>query len=161
MDNNIEDIFITPMMNEINNVIGGDCYIYSGDCIEDDDIDSSMFSEIPEETVHNLASSFIQSITQSFEKKENEETLKERLSINVGEHFSECYDCTRVWSAWGYGTMTHSDFVPVPTDTDRINDFVESGLMVKNQIIAYLEKNSLLNTLSSGININNTFKNRI
>ena len=57
--------------------------------------------------------------------------------------------------------MTHSDFVPVPTDTDRINDFVESGLMVKTQIIAYLEKNSLLNTLSSGININNTIKNRI
>ena len=31
------------------------------------------------------------------------------------------YDCTRVWEAWSYGTMTQDDFVPV---TERLDDIL-------------------------------------
>ena len=34
------------------------------------------------------------------------------------------YDCTRVWEAWGVGTMYSDDFVPVIERVDEIADEV-------------------------------------
>ena len=34
----------------------------------------------------------------------------------------DTYDCTRVWSAWGVGTMGEDDFVPV---LDRLDDLID------------------------------------
>ena len=34
----------------------------------------------------------------------------------------DTYDCTRVWSAWGVGTMGEDDFVPV---LDRLDELID------------------------------------
>lgn len=39
----------------------------------------------------------------------------------------DTYDCTRCWTAWQYGTMRDSDFVPV---NDRVDDIVD-GIVAK------------------------------
>lgn len=35
---------------------------------------------------------------------------KENLEQVFEETFMNCYSCIRVWSAWGYNTMSHDDF---------------------------------------------------
>jgi hypothetical protein len=40
----------------------------------------------------------------------------------IAENLTSVYICTRVWSAWNYGTMTRDDFMDA-TDCD---EFVES-----------------------------------
>ena len=39
------------------------------------------------------------------------------------EYLGDSYDCTRSWQAWGHGTMSGSDFIPV---TDRLDEIVEA-----------------------------------
>lgn len=51
--------------------------------------------------------------------------LRDALIERLGAEVGDAYDCTRVWSAWGCGTMSQSDFVPVD---DRLGDIVE-GLL--------------------------------
>jgi hypothetical protein len=41
---------------------------------------------------------------------------------------SGAYDCTRVWSAWGYGTMGPDDFVPVAKDDDRVAEIADAAI---------------------------------
>lgn len=36
------------------------------------------------------------------------------------------YACNRVWSAWGYGTMTADDFVDL-ADTERVDEIITYG----------------------------------
>lgn len=39
---------------------------------------------------------------------------REEMADLVGETIGgDTYDCTRVWSAWGVGTMSEDDFVPI------------------------------------------------
>lgn len=38
------------------------------------------------------------------------------------------YDCTRVWSAWGYGTMSQSDFYPITDDESRLTEIAEAAI---------------------------------
>ena len=38
---------------------------------------------------------------------------RDALAELIAEHLSGTYHCTRVWSAWGVGTMTQDDFEPV------------------------------------------------
>lgn len=40
----------------------------------------------------------------------------------------ESYDCTRVWSAWGYGTMSQDDFVRIDHDNDRVAEIAKSAV---------------------------------
>lgn len=40
-------------------------------------------------------------------------------------HLDSVYSCTRVWSAWGYGTMSKDDFILFSEDDDIINEFKE------------------------------------
>jgi hypothetical protein len=42
---------------------------------------------------------------------------------------SDTYDCTRVWSAWGYGTMDEHDFTPVSERLDEIAGTICAALM--------------------------------
>lgn len=55
-----------------------------------------------------------------------------RVAIQRGliAELGDTYDCTRVWSAWGYGTMGEDDFVPV---LDRLNDLIDT---IVNEIAA-------------------------
>lgn len=36
---------------------------------------------------------------------------------------SDTYECTRVWEAWGYGTMTDADFQPA-AETDLLHELI-------------------------------------
>ncbi|SNS16789.1 hypothetical protein [Pseudomonas segetis] len=40
----------------------------------------------------------------------------------------DAYDCTRVWSAWGVGTMSEDDFVPVVEQEDRLYEITDACL---------------------------------
>ena len=53
--------------------------------------------------------------------EQNRDTLVDRL----GDELGDAYDCTRVWSAWSYGTMSEDDFVPLG---HRIGEIVDSLL---------------------------------
>ncbi len=50
--------------------------------------------------------------------------IQRALQATLGD----TYDCTRVWSAWGYGTMGEDDFVPVLDRMDEIIDEVAARL---------------------------------
>lgn len=49
-----------------------------------------------------------------------QENLTEKFAQILECELSESYDCTRVWSAWGYGTMGEDDFTPVINRIDQI-----------------------------------------
>lgn len=38
------------------------------------------------------------------------------------------FDCTRVWSAWSYGTMTDSDFVQIADDDARVDEIARAAI---------------------------------
>ncbi|QJA43019.1 hypothetical protein [Phaeobacter phage MD18] len=42
------------------------------------------------------------------------------------EELGDAMDCTRVWEAWGVGTMRADDFVHVSDDEDRVADLVDA-----------------------------------
>lgn len=46
----------------------------------------------------------------------------------VTEALGEAYDCTRVWSAWGYKTMSQDDFALVGEDSDRVAEIARSAV---------------------------------
>jgi hypothetical protein len=52
--------------------------------------------------------------------------LKERVREALRTELSDALYCSRVWSAWGYGTMREDDFIPVP----------ENGLLYKHMLKA-------------------------
>lgn len=53
------------------------------------------------------------------------ETLKNVMAAVIG---GDAYDCTRVWSAWGVGTMTDDDFVPIVEQEERLYELVDACL---------------------------------
>lgn len=61
---------------------------------------------------------------------EGREDAKERLREAISEALGEALDCTRVWEAWGYGTMSQDDFQPVNDDPDRLEELVDAALSV-------------------------------
>lgn len=40
----------------------------------------------------------------------------------------DAYDCTRVWAAWGVGTMSEEDFVPIVDQEERLYELVDACL---------------------------------
>ena len=58
------------------------------------------------------------------------EDAKERLREAISEALGEALDCTRVWEAWGYSTMSQDDFQPVNDDPDRLEELVDAALSV-------------------------------
>ncbi len=56
---------------------------------------------------------------------------KEALTDIIADGLRDTYHCTRVWSAWGYGTMSADDFEPV--------DASETPSELANAILAAIE----------------------
>lgn len=50
----------------------------------------------------------------------SEEELRERIVNLVADDFA----CTRVWSAWDYGTMTRDDFEQL-SETERVDEILQ------------------------------------
>ena len=46
----------------------------------------------------------------------------------LAETLGDACDCTRVWSAWGVGTMSQDDFVLVAGDDDRLHELTIAAL---------------------------------
>ncbi|QOI04568.1 hypothetical protein [Pseudomonas savastanoi] len=53
------------------------------------------------------------------------ETLRDVIAAVIG---GDAYDCTRVWSAWGVGTMSDDDFVPIVEQEERLYELVDACL---------------------------------
>ncbi len=49
--------------------------------------------------------------------------LRVEIQRALVAELGDTYDCTRVWSAWSYGTMDEDDFVPV---LDRLEELIDS-----------------------------------
>ena len=54
--------------------------------------------------------------------------LEERVRDAIAAALGEAMDCTRVWSAWSYGTMGPDDFSVVANDDDRLDEIVQAAL---------------------------------
>jgi hypothetical protein len=46
----------------------------------------------------------------------------------VAEALGDALDCTRVWSAWSYGTMRDADFVNVNSDPERVAEIAAAAV---------------------------------
>lgn len=46
----------------------------------------------------------------------------------TAEAIGSAYDCMRVWSAWGVGTMGPDDFLPVADDSDRVAEIARASI---------------------------------
>lgn len=54
--------------------------------------------------------------------------LRDHATDAVAEALGDAYDCTRVWNAWGYGTMSQDDFCLVTDDDSRLAEITEAAL---------------------------------
>lgn len=54
----------------------------------------------------------------------------------VTEALGDAYDCTRAWSAWGYGTMSAADFSAVVHDGDRVAEIAQAAVDAYRAAIA-------------------------
>lgn len=61
-------------------------------------------------------------------KPEVQTALRERVMDAIAEALGDAYDCTRHWSAWGYGTMSQDDFSLVADDSDRIGEIADAAI---------------------------------
>lgn len=64
---------------------------------------------------------------------------KEKVKDILMENFNDIYHCTRVWSAWGYNTMTHDDFVLFEEEDEALDEIVEKIITNKAQNIDDLQ----------------------
>lgn len=53
------------------------------------------------------------------------EVMRDLIAEVIG---GDTYDCTRVWSAWGVGTMSEDDFVPVVEQEERLYELADAYL---------------------------------
>lgn len=56
--------------------------------------------------------------------------LRQQIREAITDTIGDAYDCTRVWSAWSYGTMGQDDFVLVSEDENRIEEITEAVIRV-------------------------------
>src|SRR5690606_1612352 len=53
------------------------------------------------------------------------EVMRDLIAEIIG---GDTYDCTRVWSAWGVGTMSEDDFVPFTDQDERLYELADACL---------------------------------
>lgn len=133
---------------------------YSGYDIRSDDIDSNDFNS-PEDDFYNQFVDKIKPIINTFidnyalRINDNlfdsqaliEETQSALINI-INEHFSQTYVCTRVWSAWSYGTMTEEDFTAVSEDSYLVNDLLTSVMDTYSDLQAFSEKQNIAHSVA-------------
>ena len=67
----------------------------------------------PQETTTPAAKSQLEAVTNAIEK------------VLDGQ---DALHCTRVWEAWGYGTMSEEDFSPVTNDAEAVHEIASAVL---------------------------------
>ena len=69
------------------------------------------------------------------------EEVKERIRDAIARAIGGgAYDCTRHWSAWGYGTMEETDFIPIIAQNERLSEITDAVIEV---IIPTIKKNEI------------------
>ena len=58
------------------------------------------------------------------------ESMKDIVRTAIASALGDAYDCTRVWQAWSYGTMSPDDFSLVAEDSDRLNEITDAVIQV-------------------------------
>ncbi len=53
---------------------------------------------------------------------------REAVKQAIAEALGEALDCTRVWSAWSYGTMRPNDFQLVAEDDGRLDEIADAAI---------------------------------
>ena len=53
----------------------------------------------------------------------------ERVKEALAEALWCAYDCTRVWSAWSYKTMSANDFEAIAQNDDRITEIAQAAIL--------------------------------
>ncbi|WP_429499489.1 hypothetical protein ACQUFY_21710 [Robbsia andropogonis] len=51
--------------------------------------------------------------------------VRDAISEAIG---CSAYDCTRVWSAWGFGTMGSDDFAPIVDSEERLLEITDAAI---------------------------------
>lgn len=61
---------------------------------------------------------------------ESKHTEKQVIAVRdaLADCLADTYDCTRVWSAWSYGTMGEDDFSPIAEDDHRLQELSFAAL---------------------------------
>lgn len=54
--------------------------------------------------------------------------VREAVGDSIAEALGDAYDCTRVWSAWGVGTMSQDDFHLITDDASRIGELADAAI---------------------------------
>ena len=55
--------------------------------------------------------------------------VRESVIEAIAEALGNAYDCTRVWSAWSYGTMSQDDFSLVAEDRSRLEEIADAAMI--------------------------------
>jgi hypothetical protein len=53
------------------------------------------------------------------------DSLRDAIAQAIG---GDTYDCVRVWSAWGVGTMSDDDFIPIVDHEERLYEIADTCL---------------------------------
>jgi hypothetical protein len=57
-----------------------------------------------------------------------DDDTRTRVRDAIAEALGDAYDCTRVWSAWGVGTMSQDDFTLVTDDDSRLDEITDAAI---------------------------------
>lgn len=82
-----------------------------------------------------------------------ETVLRTVIANALSDSLGEAMDCTRVWSAWGYGTMSEDDFEIIADDPERLDELTQAVLnSLSSDLIPFLEgviEDALYNNIHS------------
>lgn len=67
---------------------------------------------------------------------------REAVKQAIAEALGEALDCTRVWSAWSYGTMRPNDFQLVAEDDGRLDEIADAAISAMTTRPAQTEQQS-------------------
>lgn len=57
-----------------------------------------------------------------------ETAIRERIKDALSSSLTQSYDCTRVWEAWSYKTMSQDDFHEISDNDERIDEIADAVL---------------------------------
>lgn len=66
------------------------------------------------------------------------EELPDSIIDATAEAIGEALDCTRVWSAWSYGTMSQNDFCSASENSERVVEIAQAAIRA---YIEFLKEN--------------------
>lgn len=100
-----------------------------GVCVGRNDSRDGWETETPSEWVSIYPPTHWMPLPDPPGNEANQQELPEAVVDAVAAALgNSAYDCTRVWSAWSYGTMGPDDFAPIAEDGDRVAEIARAAL---------------------------------